>query len=60
LLADGQPKTISVEEMVHITDSGAEYLIPPQQDLVLITSIPVILETAALLTALANRNHLVN
>jgi Xaa-Pro aminopeptidase len=38
LLADGQPKTISVEEMVHITDSGAEYLIPPQQDLVLITS----------------------
>ena len=37
-LADGQPKTISVEEMVHITASGAEYLIPPQQELVLISS----------------------
>jgi Xaa-Pro dipeptidase len=37
-LADGQPKTISVEEMVHITKDGAEYLIPPQQDLVLIKS----------------------
>jgi Xaa-Pro aminopeptidase len=38
LLADGQPKTISVEEMVHITDDGAEFLIPPQQELVLIKS----------------------
>jgi Xaa-Pro aminopeptidase len=38
LLADGQPKTISVEEMVHITKTGAEYLIPPQQNLVLIQS----------------------
>jgi Xaa-Pro aminopeptidase len=38
LLTDGQPKTISVEEMVHITASGAEYLIPPQQDLILIES----------------------
>jgi hypothetical protein len=38
LLADGQPKTISVEEMVHITDTGAEYLIPPQQNLVLVES----------------------
>ncbi len=38
LLADGQPKTISVEEMVQITDSGAEFLIPPQLDLVLIKS----------------------
>lgn len=37
-LANGQPKTISVEEMVHITKDGAEYLIPPQQDLVLIPS----------------------
>lgn len=38
LLPDGQPKTISVEEMVQITDSGAQYLIPPQQELVLIKS----------------------
>lgn len=37
LLPDGQPKTISVEEMVHITKSGAEYLIPPQMELVLIS-----------------------
>jgi Xaa-Pro aminopeptidase len=36
LLDSGEPKTISVEEMVHITKEGAEYLIPPQQDLVLI------------------------
>jgi Xaa-Pro aminopeptidase len=38
LLDSGQPKTISVEEMVVITEQGAEYLIPPQQDLVLIPS----------------------
>ncbi|MDT0596263.1 M24 family metallopeptidase [Glaciecola petra] len=38
LLSDGSPKTISVEEMVVITQNGAEYLIPPQQDLVLIPS----------------------
>ncbi|MGB3725280.1 MAG: M24 family metallopeptidase [Glaciecola sp.] len=35
-LPSGNPKTISVEEMVHITENGAEYLIPPQQQLVLI------------------------
>ncbi len=29
-------KTISVEEMVVITESGAEYLVPPQQELTLI------------------------
>lgn len=29
-------KTISVEEMAVITKDGAEYLIPPQQNLVLI------------------------
>jgi Xaa-Pro dipeptidase len=29
-------KTISVEEMVVITDSGAEYLVPPQERLILI------------------------
>jgi Xaa-Pro aminopeptidase len=29
-------KTISVEEMVVITDKGAEYLIPPQEELILI------------------------
>ncbi len=38
LLDSGEPKTISVEEMVFITPTGAEYLIPPQQDLVLIKS----------------------
>jgi Xaa-Pro aminopeptidase len=37
LLPNGKPKTISVEEMVVITKDGAEYLIPPQQDLVLIS-----------------------
>lgn len=37
-LASGEPKTISVEEMVVITPTGAQYLIPPQQDLVLISS----------------------
>lgn len=36
LLADGQPKTISVEEMVQITDVGAEYLVSPQLELLLI------------------------
>ncbi len=37
-LEGGGLKTISVEEMVVITDSGAEYLIPPQQELILIHS----------------------
>ncbi|MDO6695420.1 M24 family metallopeptidase [Aliiglaciecola sp. 3_MG-2023] len=37
-LDDGQPKTISVEEMVQITKDGAEYLIPVQQELILIKS----------------------
>jgi Xaa-Pro aminopeptidase len=36
LLPNGLPKTISVEEMVQITKNGAEFLIPPQQDLILI------------------------
>jgi hypothetical protein len=31
-------KTISVEEMAVVTDRGAEYLIPPQEELVLIPS----------------------
>ncbi|MFQ5797105.1 MAG: M24 family metallopeptidase [Bacteroidota bacterium] len=31
-------KTISVEEMAVITDEGAEYLIPPQEELILIPS----------------------
>jgi Xaa-Pro dipeptidase len=31
-------KTISVEEMVVITDDGAEYLVPPQEELILIRS----------------------
>ena len=35
-LTDSTTKTISVEEMAVITEDGAEYLIPPQQDLVLI------------------------
>lgn len=36
LLENGQPKTISVEDMVQITKDGAEYLIPPQEDLILV------------------------
>ncbi len=35
---DGTFKTISVEEMAVITKTGAEYLIPPQQNLILIPS----------------------
>lgn len=37
-LENGQGKSISVEELVHITEDGAEYLIPPQQELILIKS----------------------
>jgi Xaa-Pro aminopeptidase len=33
---EGGTKTISVEEMVHITENGAEFLVPPQKDLILI------------------------
>ncbi|MDH3222892.1 MAG: aminopeptidase P family protein [Gemmatimonadota bacterium] len=33
---DGTTKTISVEEMVVITQEGAEWLVPPQEELVLI------------------------
>lgn len=36
LLENGQPKTISVEDMVQITKDGVEYLIPPQQELILV------------------------
>ncbi len=36
IMQNGLPKTISVEEMVVITEDGAEYLIAPQIDLVLI------------------------
>jgi hypothetical protein len=32
----GETKTISVEEMAVVTESGAEYLIPPQEELILI------------------------
>lgn len=35
-LRDGSLKTMSVEEMAVITKDGAEYLIPPQEDLILI------------------------
>ncbi|WP_370644046.1 hypothetical protein [Myxococcus sp. RHSTA-1-4] len=38
---DGAPdlmRLISVEEMAVVTETGAEYLIPPQEDLVLIPS----------------------
>ncbi|MDX1396816.1 MAG: M24 family metallopeptidase [Gemmatimonadota bacterium] len=35
---DGSTKTISVEEMAVVTPDGAEYLIPPQEELVLIPS----------------------
>ena len=37
-LPDGGEKTISVEEMVVITEDGAEWLVPPQEDLILIPS----------------------
>ncbi len=37
-LSDSTTKSISVEEMVVITDSGAEWLTPPQEDLILIRS----------------------
>ena len=37
-LADGGTKTLSVEEMAVITESGAEWLIPPQEELILIPS----------------------
>jgi len=35
-LDDGEAKTISVEEMAVITQNGAEYLIAPQEELVLV------------------------
>ncbi len=35
-MADGTEKTISVEKMAVFTDTGAEYLIAPQEDLILI------------------------
>jgi Xaa-Pro aminopeptidase len=35
-LTDSTTKTISVEEMAVITEQGAEYLIPPQQELILV------------------------
>ncbi|WP_334112275.1 M24 family metallopeptidase [Paucihalobacter sp.] len=37
-LADGNIKTISVEEMAVVTENGAEYLVAPQEDLILISS----------------------
>ncbi|TQF10098.1 aminopeptidase P family protein [Myxococcus llanfairpwllgwyngyllgogerychwyrndrobwllllantysiliogogogochensis] len=40
---DGAPdaqRIVSVEEMAVVTETGAEYLIPPQEDLVLIPSAP--------------------
>jgi len=33
---DGTTKTISVEEMVVITEDGAEWLVPPQEEWILI------------------------
>jgi Xaa-Pro aminopeptidase len=33
---DGTTKSISVEEMAVITETGADYLIPPQQELILV------------------------
>ncbi len=37
-LEDGGTKTLSVEEMAVVTETGAEYLIPPQEGLILIPS----------------------
>ena len=37
-LAEGGTKTLSVEEMAVITENGAEWLIPPQEELILIPS----------------------
>jgi Xaa-Pro aminopeptidase len=37
-LTDTTTKTISVEEMVVVTETGAEWLTPPQEDLILIPS----------------------
>jgi Xaa-Pro dipeptidase len=36
----GDTKTISVEEMAVVTPDGAQYLVPPQDDLILIASPP--------------------
>jgi hypothetical protein len=36
LREDGTTKTISVEEMVVITEDGAEWMIPPQEEWVLV------------------------
>lgn len=44
---DGTLKTISVEEMAVITEDGARYLIPPQQDLILIPQAAAVTQTAA-------------
>ncbi len=38
VLSDSTTKTLSVEEMAVITESGAEWLTPPQEDLILIRS----------------------
>jgi Xaa-Pro aminopeptidase len=37
-LPEGGTKTLSVEEMAVVTEDGAEYLIPPQEELILIPS----------------------
>ncbi len=37
-LNDSTNKTISVEEMVVITEDGAEFMVPPQENLILIPS----------------------
>lgn len=40
LEAPGETKTISVEEMAVVTPTGAQYLVPPQEELILIGSGP--------------------